>query len=157
MYLFGKININWKIINLKQKQQQDAIKLKKELNPNVKLVPNVGDYDRFNPGKLSKLDIPADIAEIPKPIIGSVGAIDNYKVNLDLVYDVAKNNSQWSFVFIGPVKLADETTDISRLKELVNVYFLGLNNYKVVPSYVKAFDLCMIPYRENNYNKYSLS
>ncbi len=134
---------------------QNLYRTKSPFNKNTHLVPNVGDYESFRKDKLAKLPLPHDLKDIPYPILGSVGAIDAYKYDLNLVYEVASNNPSWQFVFIGPIALADKKTDISNLQKLSNVHFLGPKSHQEVPAYVKAFDICLIPYVKNPYNKYS--
>ena len=36
---------------------------------------------------------------------------------------------------------------LGRIVDMKNVYFLGTKNITLVPHYVKAFDVCIIPYR----------
>ena len=123
---------------------------KKEKKPNTIYLPNVADVEKFS--KASKCpEIPKEIAQVPKPIIGYVGNISNYKVNIPLLIDIAQKNPQWSIVLIGPVGHGDPTTDITLLKNISNVYLMGSKPYNSLPCYLAAFDVAIIPFHENKY------
>lgn len=122
-------------------------------NPNTFLVRNVGDYKNFNPEAILNLEIKEDMKNIPHPIAGFVGAIDTYKINLDLIVKTALENPKISFVLIG--KSFIEQGGGHNLNRTKNIYFLGPRPQKEIPSYVKTFDVCLIPYQENEYNEYS--
>ncbi|OGT72868.1 MAG: hypothetical protein A3I78_04850, partial [Gammaproteobacteria bacterium RIFCSPLOWO2_02_FULL_56_15] len=83
---------------------------------------------------------PADIADIPAPIIGFFGLIEDW-VDLRLIRFLAQARPQWSFVLIG--KLA---TDDSPLCGLPNVHLLGRKEYQQLPAYCKAFDVALLPF-----------
>jgi uncharacterized SAM-binding protein YcdF (DUF218 family) len=61
---------------------------------------------------------------------------------------LASDNSGVSFVFVGPIQ-----TDISQLKGLSNVSFLGQKRTEDLPLYVKEFDIALIPYRITDYTR----
>jgi len=83
---------------------------------------------------------PADIKNIPRPIIGYVGGMDRYKFDTRLIYSVAEGLPDCSFVLIGA-----PNPNTSILEELSNVYFLGSRNHELIPDYVCSFDVCMVP------------
>lgn len=85
---------------------------------------------------------PADIATIPKPVIGYIGAIYTQRLNLDVFIDIAKNRPNWSIVLVGP---EDEAFKNSILHQLPNVHFLGLKEGKVLPDYLNSFDVALNP------------
>jgi len=93
--------------------------------------------------------VPADIAEIPKPIIGFFGQIDDYTVDIELLRTVAARLSDMSFVLIGPTQ-----TNISRLTCLPNVHFLGPRPYTEIPKYGASFDVGIMPWLQNKWIKY---
>lgn len=126
---------------------------KKKLNRNTYLVPNVGDAGHFSKARDPQTRIPDDISKIKHPIIGFVGAVSGYKVNLPLLEAIAQAKPEWSLVLIGPAGSADPGTDLSRLKKLKNVHLLGLRKYETLPDYIKAFDVCTIPYNINAYTE----
>ncbi|KAF0132910.1 MAG: group 1 glycosyl transferase [Candidatus Saganbacteria bacterium] len=127
--------------------------VKKQFNPRTYLIHNVADYDHFVRVFEKDLPLPKDIKNIPKPIIGFIGAIDSYKVNLDLLDNIAENRPNYSIVLIGSIGKVDSSTRISSLRKRKNVFFLGEKPYGLLPNYINSFDVCMIPYNLNDYTE----
>jgi glycosyltransferase involved in cell wall biosynthesis len=121
-----------------------------KLNPHTHLMPNVADVDSFTPIAEGRVDVAPELRRLPRPVAGFAGAVSSYKVDLDLVARTAQAMPGWSFVFIGPVGTGDGTREAD-LPRLPNVHYLGQQAYKRLPSYVAGFDVCMIPYRLNDY------
>ncbi len=124
-------------------------KMKRDRNRNVHLVLNAGDthsYDSAEPRAFPP-DVPRG-----KPMIGSVGALDSYKIDFAMLRKVVKRNPDWQFVFIGAPVVDHKTDDLDALVKLDNVHVFGATPRQEVPGYVHQFDVCMIPYRNNPYN-----
>jgi len=90
---------------------------------------------------------PADLVCIKGPILGYVGGIHKV-VDVELVEKVALAHSDKSLVFVGPLQI-----DVGRLARLPNVHFLGQKNYEELPTYIRHFDVCLIPYVLNEYTR----
>ena len=125
----------------------------KKYNENVYYTPNVGDYDRFKNTKSYKYKIPKDLSEIPRPRIGMIGAMDEYKFDAELVRKCAVDNPNYSFVLIGPLALKDKNATIKDigLDGLDNVFYLGARPYDKKKFYMAGFDIDIIPYQLNDY------
>ena len=95
--------------------------------------------------------VSSQLRDIPHPRIGFTGAIDDYKVNLPLLVEVAKKHSNKSLVLVGPTGVADTQPDLRELKKLDNVYFVGKRPYQEMPSFHAGFDVFIIPYNLNDY------
>ncbi len=87
--------------------------------------------------------IPADIAGLPRPVIGFYGTIQDW-VDLDLIAQVARARPAWSIVLLG-----QQLTDVSAVAGLPNVHLLGRRPHAELPAYCKGFDVGWIPYRIN--------
>lgn len=98
------------------------------------------DISAFNPDVAH--NIPKDIADIPKPIIGYIGALYTLRLDIGILEIIANHNPNWSLVLIGP---QDEIFERSKLHEMPNVYFLGLKNGETLPAYLSAFDVAINP------------
>ena len=131
--------------------------IKKELEPfsnNIKYESNCCDYEHFSRAlTIDGENIPNDLLVIPKPIIGFIGAISNYKLDFDLIKSVAIQAKNWNFVFIGPTCEGEKDTDISMLKSIPNIHFLGYRKYKYLPNYCAGFDVGWLPLRFNKYTQ----
>ncbi len=86
--------------------------------------------------------IPADIKNIPKPIIGYIGALLSLRLDIQVIEFVAENRSEWNIVLVGP---EDENFKNSRLHTLKNVFFLGNKSVNELPSYLNCFDVAINP------------
>jgi len=113
------------------------------LNRNTHFFPNVVDADHFAQG--AHAAPPSDIAGVPGPRVGFVGAISAYKLDLPLVAAVAALRPGYSFVLIGPVGEGDPSTDVSALRALPNVHLLGARSYAELPACLAGFDVAILP------------
>jgi len=99
------------------------------------------------------LAVPAELAALPAPRIGFVGAISAYKLDLTLLETLARRHPHWSFVLIGPVGEGDPSTDVAALAALGNVHLLGTRPYNALPAYLKGLDLGLLPLRLTPYTQ----
>ena len=100
------------------------------------LVRNAADFEFFaNAPRENLLD------GVPRPIVGYFGAIAKW-LDVELVRYAAKARPQYTFVLIGGVF----DVDVSAIEKLQNVRLLGQQPYARMPSYLAAFDACMIPF-----------
>lgn len=146
MDAFKKIGDNLKILESRLKDKSDylfytAKTLENYIEDKYKeksfYVPNGVDFQHFN---LNGKNIPEDIKNIPKPIAIYIGAIEEW-FGIDFLYDTAKKCSNISFVIIG-----DPNVDITKLRNLDNIYILGKKNYKDIPEYLKNSDVGIITF-----------
>ena len=71
---------------------------KRVFNPEgTHYVHNVGDADHFKQALAASTAVPADLAALPKPLILFVGAVSNYKLNIDWLLELAQEPSELSF------------------------------------------------------------
>ena len=118
----------------------------RKFNANVYIFPfgvNINIFDASR-STLDKSDY-KDIGRIKKPIIGYIGGIHRH-IDFELLKHIAKSNPNWSLVLIGPIQV-----DISSLKEIPNIVFLGQKDFHLLPGYIKEFDVCIIPYLKSEY------
>jgi glycosyltransferase involved in cell wall biosynthesis len=90
--------------------------------------------------------MPADLAEIPHPVIGYCGAITAMRLDESIVSHLAESFPECSIVLVGP---EDDFFRKSSLKDLKNVFFLGGKTPREVPSYISHFDICINPQLTN--------
>ncbi|WP_300699443.1 glycosyltransferase [Bacteroides sp.] len=85
---------------------------------------------------------PADIKNIPHPIVGYMGTINSTRLDGDLLYEIIEQRPQYNFVFTGP---EDEGFRQHRIHTLRNVFFLGQKKVEELPAYITAYDVCINP------------
>lgn len=125
----------------------------KPLNNHTYYQNNVCDYEHFSRAKTQKFHLPKDLVDIKKPIITFVGAISSYKINFNLIANIAKNHIGWNFVMIGQVGEGQPETNIDILNSLENIHLIGPKDYKDIPKYLHFSDVAIIPANINDYTK----
>lgn len=120
-------------------------------NANTHYLPNVADYRHFATALAEETSVPSDLAAIPGPRLGFIGAISGYKIDFRLIRHIAEARPDWSIVLIGEVGEGDPWTDSSLLRGLPNLHLLGPRSYKKLPAYLKGFDVAMLPNHVNEY------
>jgi len=123
---------------------------KASLNPNRVLLTNGVDYEAF----AQTVAEPPDLRNIPRPRIGYAGVVKR-QLDWDLISALVARHPDWSFVFAGArAPHHDIAVTLDRLAKMPNVTFLGMKAVDELASYPQHFDVCVMPYRENDYSKY---
>ena len=102
-------------------------------------------YHSFEQARLAPRHAPADMASLPRPVVGYVGGMHQW-VDQDLVADVARRLPHVTFAFVGPPQC-----DLSRLEACPNVKLLGGRPHDQLPAYIREFDIGIVPYRLSDY------
>jgi len=119
-------------------------------NPHTELIPNGVDYQKY----AFTAAEPPELAAVPHPRIGYVGVLKTM-LNWPLLLDLSARHSDWSFVFVGdPAPHADVPAFLSALAKRRNVHLFGAKPAGLLPGYVQHCDVCVMPYRLNDYTKY---
>jgi glycosyltransferase involved in cell wall biosynthesis len=124
---------------------------RRAINAETYYFPNVADYGHFARARDPLTAIPADVAALPSPRLGFIGAISGYKLDFDLLRTVAERQPGWSIILIGKVGEGDPWTDLAALRGLRNIHLLGPRAYGVLPAYLKGFDVAILPSARNEY------
>ena len=126
---------------------QKLVEARKELNPNTHFIAEGADVDLFATALAPETIVPPELAVLPGKVIGYAGLI-NWRIDVDLMVYLAERHPEWSFALIGPVK---EDENLARLTGLPNVHLFGRKTVPELPPYLKAMDVCLIPYVLNDY------
>ncbi len=102
------------------------------------------EYQHFSRASDPRTIAPPDIDFMDHPIIGWFGVVDE-RVDYGLVGEMARQRPDWSFAMIGPVVKIDPNL----LPHSPNLFWLGSRDYQALPSYCRAFDVCMMPFALN--------
>ena len=118
--------------------------LKRPMNRNVHLVPNGVDADHYAGVLDAGGPVPAAASAWRRPVLGYTGTVHPDRVDVGLVAAVA---AAWpgSVVLVGPDHLPAK--DAARLDALPNVHRVAAVPYADVPTYMRAFDVCIVPHR----------
>jgi glycosyltransferase involved in cell wall biosynthesis len=118
------------------------------LHPNTVLVRHGVDCELFARALDPATPIPADIAALPRPIIGFYGLLAEW-VDLEAMQRVAQAFPQGSLAIVGDINNADRSR-LARLHACPNVHFFGHRPYEALPGYCKAFDVALLPFVKNH-------
>jgi glycosyltransferase involved in cell wall biosynthesis len=121
---------------------------KRQFHTNVYCFPSSVDEEHFAQA-LNGIAVADDIANLPSPIVGYYGVIDE-RIDLQLLQESAKKLPNISFVMIGPLAKIEDAD----LPKEHNIHYLGMKSYNELPSYLKAFDIAMMPFALNDATKY---
>jgi glycosyltransferase involved in cell wall biosynthesis len=121
---------------------------KKHLNPNTHLIRHGTDWDHFRKALDPATEIPAEIANLPKPIIGFHGLLADW-IDYELIEKVAEHFSDGSVVLIGKTSV-DAEQKIKTLDGVPNIHLLGRKPYAELPAYCKGFDVALNPFAIND-------
>jgi glycosyltransferase involved in cell wall biosynthesis len=94
----------------------------------------------YNPGL--SFNVPHNILSIPAPRIGYIGDINSTRLDMQLIYDLARSRPDYSFVMVGP---EDRQFSAHEMHRLNNLYFTGRVEMKQVPACMSAFHVCLNP------------
>ena len=114
--------------------------LAQKYNPQSYYVGQGCDVGQFDRNKVTA--VPKDVANIPGPIIGYIGALLSLRLDLEVLEYIAENRPEWNLVLVGP---EDDAFKASRLHQLSNVHFLGNKTADELPSYLGCFDVAINP------------
>jgi glycosyltransferase involved in cell wall biosynthesis len=114
---------------------------KRAMNPHTHVAPHGVDHATFAKALDASTIIPADLAALPRPVIGFYGTLRDW-VDLDLIAAIARARPQWSIALIGQA-----LDDVATVRGLPNVHLLGRKPHEQLPAYCKGFDVGLIPYR----------
>ncbi|MDI6720605.1 MAG: glycosyltransferase [Methanomicrobiales archaeon] len=122
-------------------------KILKKREKDLYIIGNGVDIDRFMKAR-EDIPLPPDIQNIARPIAGYVGAIGEW-FDFQLIEIVLHQCPDISVVLIGPV-FPEQTGLIKKLESTYpNIHVLGKKPYSLLPHYIKAFDVCLIPFQVN--------
>jgi glycosyltransferase involved in cell wall biosynthesis len=120
-------------------------KRKSRLHGNVHFYGCGVDLDHYARARDGDTVIPADVRDLPHPIVGYFGVIDE-RLDYDLIARLADAFPQGSVVMIGPFAKINR----EQLPQRANLHWLGQRSYEDLPAYVKAFDVCLMPFALND-------
>jgi len=118
-------------------------KAKRELNANCFSFGCGVDAKHFLRARDPNLPLPADVIDLPHPIYGYIGVVDE-RIDYDLLAALA-DTGNGSVVMVGPSTKVDPAAFPRR----ANLHWLGGRDYADLPAYAKSFEVCLMPFALN--------
>jgi glycosyltransferase involved in cell wall biosynthesis len=122
---------------------RELYRRKRGLNANVHYLPSGVDFDLFNKAVGADLPVPDELRDLSSPVVGYVGALNNYRLEWGWIEALAKRMPEVTLVFVGPPIEPPPRSVTS----LANVRFVGQKPPEELPGYLKLFDVGIIPYK----------
>jgi glycosyltransferase involved in cell wall biosynthesis len=119
------------------------------LNANTHFYGTGVDCTHFGRALSGELNVPADIAALPGPVLGFFGVIDE-RLDYKLLAALADAHSGWQIAMIGPVAKLDP----ANLPRRPNLHWLGGRPYLSLPAIAKGFSVCLMPFALNAATEY---
>jgi glycosyltransferase involved in cell wall biosynthesis len=89
------------------------------------------------------------VASLPRPVFGYFGVIDE-RLDYPLIEALANRFPEASIVMAGPLAKVER----EQLPDRPNIHWLGQRDYAELPSLVKGFDVCLMPFALNDATRY---
>lgn len=121
---------------------------KKQYNKNTFIIRHGTDWKHFRTALDEATQIPADVKDLPKPIIGFHGLLADW-IDFTLLKKIAEEFQNGSIVLIGKIAV-DAERKIKILDGIENIHFLGRKPYESLPAYCKGFDIALNPFEINS-------
>lgn len=122
---------------------------KKGRHPNVFCFSSSVDAEHFSAAKNPATVEAPEQAPLPHPRLGYFGVIDE-RADLPLLDAMAKAHPEWQIAMVGPVVKIEE----SALPRRANIHYFGQRSYRELPSFLKGWDVCLLPFARNNATRY---
>lgn len=116
---------------------------KQSVHPGARFSPHGVDVDLFARAQDPATAVPPAAAALARPVIGYFGLLAAW-TDIELIEWLAQQRPHWSFLLVGHAKV-----DVDGLARLPNVVLVGPQPYESLPGWAKAFDVAIIPYRQN--------
>jgi glycosyltransferase involved in cell wall biosynthesis len=117
---------------------------KKHFNDNTFIIRHGTDWNHFRTALATATEIPAETANLPRPVIGFHGLLADW-VDFELIKKTAEHFKTGSVVLIGKIAV-DAEQKIKVLDGVPNIHFLGRKPYAELPAYCKGFDVGLNPF-----------
>lgn len=126
----------------------ELYKSKLALHDNVHFFGCGVDSAHFGAARRRETIIPDD-ARFSTRVAGYFGVIDE-RLDYDLLRRLAAELPDCSLVMVGPTAKVNP----NELPKADNIHWLGQRSYQDLPRYVKAFDVCLMPFALNEATEY---
>lgn len=117
---------------------------KREAHPNCHRFDSGVDVEHFHRATLPETIIPADARDLPHPVLGYYGVIDE-RMDYDAVRALSAAFPDGTVLLVGPVTKVDP----AELPRAANIRYTGQQGYGDLPGYLKTFDVALVPFADN--------
>jgi glycosyltransferase involved in cell wall biosynthesis len=130
---------------------QDLFDRERSTVADAQLIGHGIDFDQLTQARPLEgpLPLPPEaLKNLPKPIIGFYGGMDDYRMDKELMLRIARKIAPGTLLLIGP-----EQMDLSKVKAEPNVLHIGQLPPEQLASHAAHFDVGIIPFLRNEFNR----
>lgn len=113
-------------------------------NANTYSIGQGCEVNRFLEGRNAPKPTPMQAIDVK--VIGYIGALVHFRLNIPLLVSIAAAFPQYKLVLVGP---EDDEFKASALHQLANVVFIPNQPESILPAYINSFDVCINPQLSN--------
>jgi UDP-galactopyranose mutase len=121
---------------------------KKDRHPNAHCFSSSVDARHFAAAANGMTEA-EDQSALPHPRLGFFGVIDE-RFDIPAVRAMADKHPEWQICLVGPVVKIDP----AELPRNPNIHYFGQKTYQQLPSYLKGWDVCLLPFARNDSTKF---
>jgi glycosyltransferase involved in cell wall biosynthesis len=107
------------------------------------------DVEHFGKARIASTPAAAELEALPKPVLGYFGVIDE-RLDYELIAQLARAFPEGSVAMVGPLAKVER----EQLPADANIHWLGQRSYADLPSLVKGFDVCLMPFALNEATRF---
>lgn len=125
------------------------------LHKNTYLVQNGVDYESFENASKSNCIID-DVKQLKKPILAFLGMM-HYIVDFELLNYVAESHPEWTLLLMGKENISSkhDKFNFESLVDKSNVVYVDELERQLIPFYLQAADICLMPMKKMELNRYA--
>lgn len=113
---------------------------------------NVADISHFGAAR-SIQALPPELERIPRPRLGYIGALSDFKVDFNLLTAIVDQRPDWQLVLIGDEREGQADQRLADLAKRESVHLLGWRPYGELPRYMAGLDVALLPQLINDYTQ----
>lgn len=122
---------------------------KKQLHGNCHRFDSGVDVNHFQQATRPETPLPEDARDLPHPVIGYYGVIDE-RMDYEAIRALSTAFPGGTVLLVGPVTKVDP----AELPQAPNIRYTGQRAYGQLPGYLKAFDVALVPFADNEATRY---
>jgi glycosyltransferase involved in cell wall biosynthesis len=122
---------------------------KRRYRPDARFFGCGVDVEHFSQARQADTVVPPEVSGLPRPVLGYFGVIDE-RLDYELIGALAEAFDRGSIVMAGPLAKVEK----EQLPRNANIKWLGQQPYAALPSLVKGFDVCLMPFALNEATRY---
>ena len=121
----------------------------KRHNPHSYTILNGTDIVSMPDSGTTGQEGPEALRSLSRPLIGYVGWITPTRIDSELIINLARTRPDWTIVLVGP----SNKRFTQAFDNHPNIAFLPPVDYQILPQYLSAFDVCIIPHYVNDHTR----